>query len=174
MRRTPKVLLVVMLLAVGTLVSAPTAAACSILGPPSEEELFTQATLIFEGVVLSHHDPTAGSPLQSSGDPIVWSFDVDRVIKGSVNQPQEVQSPRSEASCGFEFRDGGRYRVFAWVFEGELRTSLGSGTRHAPLTTSTDTMATLPMTTEGPVQNPLARVTSPLVRLVASWLSPFA
>jgi hypothetical protein len=114
---------------------------------PTEQELLSQADLVFEGVAVSRHDPNAGAPIQSSGDPIVWSFAVDREIKGVPSQPQEIRSARSGATCGITFQIGTRYRVFAKAVDGALWTFLGSGTREATTATTSTTTTIAPTTT---------------------------
>ncbi len=140
------VIVAVVAVAVGAMVLfvAPTAGACTLPpGPgPTEEELLARADTVFEGVATSRSDPNADAPTQSSGDPIVWTFAVDRQIKGTVTEPQDVSSARSGATCGITFRIGTRYRVFADAVDGVLWASLGSGTREATLEPSTITTAT--------------------------------
>ena len=142
MRRT---LVVAMVLASTLAVSRPTLG-CSVTSPgPTEEQLFAAADVVFEGVAGGHRDPAAGASVQSSGDPIFWTFAVDREIKGHVGPSVEVASARSSATCGITFQPGVRYRVFARYQNGTLQTGLGSGTRTAQVTTST-TPTTAPAT----------------------------
>jgi hypothetical protein len=78
--------------------------------------------------------------MQSSADPVTWTVDVDKIEKGQVADPQDVQSSRDSASCGYDFVVGKRYRVFANRQEnGKLATGLCSGTaeQSAPPPTST-------------------------------------
>ena len=132
----------------GLLGAQPVGACTAPPGPgPTEQELVAEADLVFEGVAVSRHDPNAGALMQSSGDPIVWTFTVDRQVKGTASQPQEVTSARSGATCGVVFEIGTRYRVFADVVDGRFWTSLGSGTREATVESSTTTTSTPPPTT---------------------------
>ncbi len=85
--------------------------------------------------------------MQSSGDPIIWTFAVDREVKGTPSQPQEVRSARSGATCGITFEIGTRYLVLADLVDGVFWTSLGSGTREAAAAPSTTTTTTRPPTT---------------------------
>ncbi|MDP8938304.1 MAG: hypothetical protein M3O23_11355 [Actinomycetota bacterium] len=125
---------------------APTAGACTAppAPGPTEEEFLAQADLVFEGVATARHDPNAGAPMQSSGDPIIWTFTVDRQIKGAAAQPQLVQSPRSSATCGMSFEIGTRYRVFAKNVDGVYQTTSVSGTREATLESITTTTTIRP------------------------------
>ena len=128
---------------------APTARACSPppAPGPTEEDLLAQADLVFEGVATDRQDPNAGAPMQSSGDPIIWTFTVDRRIKGAAAQPQLVQSPRSSATCGMSFQIGTRYRVFAQNVGGVYQTTSVSGTREATLESITTTTTVRSLTT---------------------------
>jgi hypothetical protein len=138
-----RALILVAVLAPATLVvpAPPAAVACSIVEPrPTEEEFLARADVVFEGAAGTHRDPNAGAPVIGSGDPIFWTFIVDRVIKGNVNLVQEVASARSGVSCGIRFQEGARYRVYAGYVDGVLHTGLFSGTRLAPAVATTTTL----------------------------------
>ena len=133
-----------------TLVVPPLALGCSITEPlPTEEQYLADADVVFEGIAGPHRDPNAGAPIKTSGDPIFWTFTVERPIKGTVAPVQEVASARSGATCGIVFQEGVRYRVFASYVDGVLRTGLGSGTRLVQPTPSTTTTVR-PTTTTAP------------------------
>lgn len=138
MRRV--VAVAVLLVAVGVPWSSP-ASACTISTPlPTEAEYVATADVVFEGTAVGRVDPNAANPVMTSGDPIVWTFAVDRPIKGSVGLQQVVESARSGASCGFTFTVGTRYRVYGRYDGAVLRTAFGSGTREAPLVATTTTV----------------------------------
>ena len=160
MRRAGTVAVMAVLFGSLMIVVAPTASACSLPPTPAEQEQLDHADLVFEGLAVSSQDPNAGNPVQSSGDPIAWTFAVDRTIKGTAGQPQVVHSARSGATCGIEFEIGTRYRVFAKAVDGTFWTGLGSGTRQAPaeqLTTTTTPTTAQPPTTVRPAQSRSAR-----------------
>ena len=129
--------------AAGVLGTTSPVLACSMSPPvPTEEEHLARADLVFEGLAVSSRDPNAGAPITSSLDPIFWTFLVEREIKGSIGAQQEVGTSQSEASCGFTFRAGVRYRVFARAQNDAFATGLTSGTRQVsdpPQTTTTTT-----------------------------------
>ncbi len=157
MRRAVTAVLAAAAVAGTVFVGAPAARACSLLpGPgPTEQELLARADLVFEGVATSRRDPNADAPTQSSGDPIIWTFAVDREIKGTASQPQEVHSARSSATCGITFQIGTRYRVFAKNVDGVFQTGLGSGTREATVEPGPTTTTTKrPPTTTAPPARP--------------------
>ena len=112
-------------LTAGVLGAASPVSACSLSLPlPTEEEHLAGADLVFEGLAVSSRDPNAGASIVSSGDPIFWTFLVEREIKGSTGVQQEVGTARGDASCGFTFQVGVRYRVFARAQNGGFMTGL--------------------------------------------------
>lgn len=132
----------VVLVGTSLYVSSP-ALGCSVVDPgPTEAELLAMADVVFEGVAGSHRDPNVGAPVQTTGDPIFWTFTVERQVKGTVAAVQEVASARSGVSCGIAFTEGSRYRVYARYIDGVLTTSFGSGTRLLPETTTSTTPST--------------------------------
>jgi hypothetical protein len=117
--------------AAGVLGAIAPASACTYQ-EATPEELLARADVVFEGVALLSRDPSAGAPGISSGDPIIWTFAVDRQVKGSALPQQEVGTPRGGATCGVDFAAGVRYRVYAVDQNGVFMTFLGSGTVEAP------------------------------------------
>lgn len=108
----------------------PGAWACSCVGGITDEQYFRDAEAVFAGAAVTREDPNASSPTQSSGDPIAWTFDVDSVQKGRVDDPQKVTTARDGATCGYAFEAGTRYQVFAGrEADGTLSTGICSGTR---------------------------------------------
>lgn len=152
--------------AAGIVGTPPPVSACSLSLPlPTEEEHLEQADLVFEGLAVSSRDPNAGAPIISTGDPIYWTFVVERQVKGSTGSTQEIATARGGATCGYSFKVGVRYRVFASARNGAFMTGLGSGTRlvsDTPQTTSTLAPATT--TTRAPATTttvPTARPPAP-------------
>ena len=136
-----RVLAVAILMGLAAASWASPASACSVTEPlPTEAEYVAMADVVFEGTAIGRVDPNAGGPLIGSGDPIVWTFSVDRPIKGSVMPQQAVESARSGASCGFTFTVGTRYRVYGKYEGAVLRTGYPWGTREAPLGAPTSTV----------------------------------
>jgi hypothetical protein len=106
----------------GFALSIPKAAyacSCAIRGGESEEELTRQATAgaqaVFAGEVSSIEDPSEPSPgdIVSSADPVKVTFDVSQVWKGPKDETVAVETPRSGASCGYDFEEGSQYLVYA-------------------------------------------------------------
>jgi len=178
--------LVIGVAVVAVLAGAQPAGACSIALPvPTDDELLAQADLVFEGVAVALEEPTTTSTVLSSADPVTWTFSVERVVKGAAPASQQVVTARSEASCGFTFVVGHRYRVYAEEGPTGFTTSLFSGTREitaeattttTPTTTTTADPPSAPTTPGG--RQPLARTGLPVGEaisvagglLVAGWL----
>ena len=54
-----------------------------------------------------------------------WTFDVVHRVKGEVNDGDEIRTHAQETACGYSFRSGGRYLVFAdESSSGELETNI--------------------------------------------------
>ena len=92
------------------------AAGCSggpLLAPGQTYESI--ADVIFTGTAVRVDDPrSALDGTRSSMDPMAWTFAVDLVEKGDVGARFTITTPRWDASCGFRFSLGSRYRVLAW------------------------------------------------------------
>lgn len=106
--------------------------ACSCAG----EQFSVQtraADVIFVGRVVKRKDQPQHPDVRSSDDPVIWTFLVDHVDKGSARPQQDVVSAIAEISCGYEFELGRSYVVLAWrqpdAGPGRLVTDLCSGTR---------------------------------------------
>ena len=88
--------------------------ACSCASSGSPKEAMAEADAVFFGrvtakTVLSRHDGSL-----SSADPVTVEFDVIRVWKGPAQETVTVETERMGISCGYEFREGRRYIVYAY------------------------------------------------------------
>jgi tissue inhibitor of metalloproteinase len=124
-----RILKLVLILAVALVVAgkAPGAWACSC-APSNGQDNFRRADVVFDGKAVAKDDPARPGEPVSSGRAIKWTFDVSGVQKGNASDPQVVESAASGASCGYEFKIGTRYQVFADKQDGKLQASLCSGT----------------------------------------------
>lgn len=102
--------------------------ACSCAGAGTAQYV-DGAAAVFTGTVTDR-EPPPKRPVMSSGDPVNYTFDVERWFKGERGDPVQVLSPMSGASCGLEgVRAGQRYVVFATESRrGDLWASLCGGT----------------------------------------------
>ncbi|MGH3796070.1 MAG: hypothetical protein ACRDSP_14400 [Pseudonocardiaceae bacterium] len=106
--------------------------ACSCAGVEASAQR-RDADVVFVGRVVERKEQREDPDVVSSDDPVIWTFQVDRVDKGSVQPQQDVVSALAEISCGYEFEVGRSYEVLAWrqpnAHPGQLSTDLCSGTR---------------------------------------------
>lgn len=122
---------------ISVLFPSPVALACTCAGPPSDVEALDDYDAVFAGVAVDHEDPEGDQPIISSGRPIVWTFAVDAVAKGEVSAEQEIISAASGVSCGYPFREGKRYLVFAYPGTDSKRVNDPDADLHTGLCTNT-------------------------------------
>lgn len=101
--------------------------ACSCVSERTVQENRELSDSVFEGVAITVKD-SSSSMLQSSTDPIKASFQVNKVWKGQVTPRIEVITVAGSASCGFNFKEGERYLVFAEKTAKSLEVNLCNGT----------------------------------------------
>ena len=82
------------------------------------EDAFARSGLVFAGEVAdiesSSATPGSTGPVTiSSMDPVTVTFDISETWKGSQAKTQEITTPMSGASCGYEFQSGKEYLVYA-------------------------------------------------------------
>jgi hypothetical protein len=126
-----RLLLTALLLAGGLVFVVPgRAMACSCVSPPPFEKAVKQADAVFVGEVASSN-PVDGrqrfTGITSDGL-VSYSFAVEEVVAGDVGSGIDVISHSSSATCGFPFKEGNRYLVFADEGDGRLETNLCSRT----------------------------------------------
>jgi len=110
------------------------ALACSC-GGISERQAFEGADVVFEGVATSANEPLI---IQSSGDPVEFTFSVENTLKGNLPSQVIVTTALSSASCGAEFQVGERWRVFASGSSDNLGSNLCAGNRLLGAATTKD------------------------------------
>jgi hypothetical protein len=114
-------------------VSRALACSCAVI---SEREAFEGADVVFEGVALSANEPLI---IQSSGDPVEYTFSVEKTLKGDLpSQQVTMTTALSGASCGAEFQVGERWRVFAYGSSDNLGSNLCAGNRLLGEASATD------------------------------------
>lgn len=86
--------------------SAYEAHACSCLPPPPVAQAVAEADAVFMGTVVSFE-------LASSTTERVARFDRMQIWKGNPRAITEIFTPENEAACGFDFRVGETYLVYA-------------------------------------------------------------
>lgn len=125
--RMAAVMLAFVILSTGLALSPKSAYACSCAMPASVAEELGRSDVVFDGTVVSGSKPSKLF-MQSSGDPVIWSFQAHEIWKGQVASAIKVKSAQSGASCGYEFQEGQRYIVYARGTGDDLEVSLCSRT----------------------------------------------
>ncbi|HJP40138.1 MAG TPA: hypothetical protein QGF35_00315 [Dehalococcoidia bacterium] len=94
--------------------------ACSCAAPGSTAVALAQSAAVFRGTVEEID--------RSQTFNISVRFDVTESWKGVQPGRVDLLTAQGEGGCGFDFREGGEYLVFAYVANGLLETSLCSRT----------------------------------------------
>lgn len=102
--------------------------ACSCIAPGTPTQELESSTAVFAGIAVNLDIPNKGQ-IQSTGDPVIVTFQVSRVWKGPEHNPLTVDTVRSEISCGYEFQTGQKYLVYALGTETNLHVSFCSRTQ---------------------------------------------
>lgn len=112
----------------GLLVAPLPAIACTGTSLPGTV-IDPDADMIFSGTAVRVEDPrNPFDPASASNDAMAWTFAVDEVHRGSVPGRVTVYTERMEASCGYPFELGSRYRVVATGPVHSLHAGLFGGT----------------------------------------------
>lgn len=114
--RTVIILSVLIVLAVWRV---PAAAACSCVVPPAPREALEQADAVFVGTVLKI-DVVPGA----HGEEHHVRFAIDHHLKGPKSLELVVHTASNSAACGYYFRPGRQYIVYAHKGEGGYHTGL--------------------------------------------------
>jgi hypothetical protein len=104
-------LAVVVAVAATTLAGSPgPACACNCPVATTDAEYLQRADLAFEGVVVDIDEPFLPT---SDANPVTVRFRVESISKGTIGDRVALRTALDEASCGFAFVAGHRYRVYA-------------------------------------------------------------
>ena len=107
---------------------AAQAVACSCMGPQKPCEAYGDASAIFVGTV-SFKGSTTVKEYGSEFERRLVRLHVDRAIKGVEASDLDIETGLGDADCGFNFRLGGQYLVYAYGDKKRLQTSICSRTR---------------------------------------------
>ncbi len=106
--------------------------ACTCIRVPPEES-FERSTAVFAGRVVEKEFSKSIPELilrgYSSADPVKVTFEVSEIWRGPDYKTIVLTTAVSEASCGYSFREGEEYLVYAYGKENRLETGLCSGTK---------------------------------------------
>ena len=106
--------------------------ACSCIAPEDPKKEREKFQVVFSGTVTEMEETNPSEPLFSGTDPVLVTFDVERVWKGldEKNPTVTITTPASSVSCGFYFQENLEYVVYAYQHETDrhLQVSLCSRT----------------------------------------------
>jgi hypothetical protein len=124
---------VALLVAAVVFVTAPPARACSCVGPNPACQAFWTTDAVFDGRVVSieptSHDEPLGGRVVQFPEKLV-TLEVSQTWKGASPGRVQIVTASTGAACGFDFKIGVRYLVFAHQrsMDGRLGVSLCSNT----------------------------------------------
>lgn len=127
-----RALAVAALAAVATLVLPARADACSCLPSGPACQAYWQVDTVFDGTVTSIESVEASAQIEGRSIPIREHAVTFSVTKGWKNIDQTtvvVRTSAFDASCGYDFKIGGRYLVFGNGTGNDIRVSLCSATQ---------------------------------------------
>ncbi len=129
-----KFIVAVSLIAIITLfVNEETIYACSCEFDYTPAAQFEYHDAVFRGEVISKSGRHAQcDPSRAFFRESVVEFKVDTVWKGEINETTYVTTNYHEETCGYPFKIGEKYIVYAYERDGELSVSLCSRTGPAP------------------------------------------
>lgn len=85
---------------------------------------------VFSGTVLERHDPASGEVVVNVRQPVEYKIEIEEVWKGELSDVVTVRSPRDGSSCGYPFKVGEAYLVYATTdHRVGLRTGLCTRTK---------------------------------------------
>jgi len=117
---TAVLLTAMLLLSLSSMLGANKAYACSCVMPATYAEEMERNSHVLDAIVVQK------SALKEGFTDVELS--VAAVWKGEVERETHVVTADNSAACGYEFRIGKRYAVFANEYDGALRVSLCSAT----------------------------------------------
>jgi hypothetical protein len=114
------------------LLSSPTANACTCGGGGGVCENYGTASAVFTGTVVSARETER--PKQLKRDEIDWvpagyKFAVEQSFLGVAGTEVEVFTGRGGGDCGYGFKIGQRYLVYAYRYQDKLTTSICTRTK---------------------------------------------
>lgn len=128
------------------LLASPTANACTCgqNGPPCES--YGTASAVFAGTVIAERISERPKGERLKVDEIDWvpravKFSVEQAFSGVTTTEVEVFTGRGGGDCGYGFRVGQRYLVYAHHYQDKLTTSICTRTR--PFSQATEDLAFL-------------------------------
>jgi hypothetical protein len=115
-----------------TIVSIANASACSCAGPGAPCQDYGRATAVFIGTPISvrtAEQTSTRSPGEIDWLPVTFKFTLEQSFLGVESREVEVSTGRGGGDCGYNFKLGNRYVVYAYRSQNRLATSICSRTK---------------------------------------------
>ncbi len=120
----------VALLIVGLVALLPDcASACTCAGFPGSQRALEQSNAVFSGEVMDVEGVSFTRMFGMSIPSEKVTLRVSEVWKGPQRDTLEVSTPRDGATCGYNFKEGQEYLVYAYGKEQPFKVDLCSETR---------------------------------------------
>jgi hypothetical protein len=118
--------LLVLVALVSGLVVLPSARslACSCAAIEDVRAAVLESDGAFVGALLHREEPEAPGGLFRSDEVVTWTFEVHRVLRGTLGSTVDVESPLSDVSCGLLVDLGERAGLLLSRVGGEWQSSL--------------------------------------------------
>ena len=116
------------------LLASPRANACTCAGNSPPCDSFGTASAVFSGTVISERVSEQPKQTDRNEVEIDWApravkFSIEQAYSGVTGTEVEVFTGRGGGDCGYSFRSGQRYLVYAYRYKDKLTTGICTRTR---------------------------------------------
>lgn len=122
-----RIILSLFVIAALFLINITSVSACSCARPAPPKESLEGSSAVFAGKVIDLNIPIGF--VRSTADPVKVTFDVSKVWKGPDYKNMVIKTARSDVSCGYAFKQGDEYIVYAYGEGDKLSTGICSRTQ---------------------------------------------
>ena len=139
-------------------ITAAPAYGCSCVEIQVHEAIDEHTAAAFIGTAVAVQERPDGGGVAGGGfvEPLVWTFEVETVLKGEVPGEVQVGSGLGDADCGYDFTNAGRVGVVAYGNGGGLSTGICGGVWDADTLLDAYGPGTAPTPlTVGPIDGPV-------------------
>src|SRR6185295_12203766 len=103
--------------------------ACSCIGPGKPCQAYGAASAVFVGTVIAVRTAERATPVNRDNidwTPRTFKFSVEQSFLGAGGREAEVATGMGGGDCGYEFKVGERYLVYAYLWKDRLTTGICS------------------------------------------------
>jgi hypothetical protein len=105
------------------------ASACTCAGFPGSQHALEESNAVFSGEVMDVEGGHTTRMFGMSVSSLKVTLRVSEAWKGPQQETLEVSTPRDGATCGYAFKEGQEYLVYAYGKEEPFEVDLCSGTK---------------------------------------------